>query len=239
MTRPGRWMARTACLDGPAVGPPHERPAEGKAARKRVPRSSHAALGLRPGATRSAILAAQEADRLQDLVPLRHARMSESPLRVLPRHPGRDGLGPRGLAPYGHLRPGVVVTRTSANFGLFASPERTLVFDANDFDETLPAPWEWDIKRLAASIVIAGRANGFTAGRTGCRPSPRCGRTASRWPLLDDAPHRRLVPQDRRGRDPRRGRAEHVFGRAPRAPKRRALLDGPAARRDALRRPAS
>ena len=50
-----------------------------------------------------------------------------------------------------------------SNFGLFASPERTLVFDTNDFDETLPGPWEWDVKRLAASIVIAGRANGFTA----------------------------------------------------------------------------
>ena len=52
-----------------------------------------------------------------------------------------------------------------SNFGLFASPERTLVFDANDFDETLPGPWEWDVKRLAASMVIAGRANGFSAGR--------------------------------------------------------------------------
>ena len=50
-----------------------------------------------------------------------------------------------------------------SNFGLFASPERTLVFDANDFDETLPGPWEWDVKRLAASMVIAGRANGFSA----------------------------------------------------------------------------
>src|SRR5436190_954629 len=49
-----------------------------------------------------------------------------------------------------------------SNFGLFASPERTLVFDANDFDETLPATWEWDVKRLAPSIVVAGRANGFT-----------------------------------------------------------------------------
>ena len=55
-----------------------------------------------------------------------------------------------------------------SNFGLFASPERRLVFDANDFDETLPGPWEWDVKRLAASIIIAGRANGFTR-----RPEPR------------------------------------------------------------------
>ncbi len=52
-----------------------------------------------------------------------------------------------------------------SNFGLFASPERALMFDANDFDETLPGPWEWDVKRLAASVVIAGRANGFSRGR--------------------------------------------------------------------------
>ena len=51
-----------------------------------------------------------------------------------------------------------------SNFGLFASPERTLVFDSNDFDETLPGPWEWDVKRLAASVVIAARSNGFTPG---------------------------------------------------------------------------
>jgi uncharacterized protein (DUF2252 family) len=53
-----------------------------------------------------------------------------------------------------------------SNFGLFASPERTMVFDANDFDETLPGPWEWDVKRLAASMVIAGRANGFSAAQS-------------------------------------------------------------------------
>ena len=70
-----------------------------------------------------------------------------------------------------------------SNFGLFASPERTLVFDTNDFDETLPGPWEWDVKRLAASVVIAGRANGFSAaaepcGRDGGRPRA----IASGWP---------------------------------------------------------
>ena len=70
-----------------------------------------------------------------------------------------------------------------SNFGLFASPERTLVFDSNDFDETIPGPWEWDVKRLAASIVIAGRTNGFTPPQAADRDAgdgPR--RTASRWP---------------------------------------------------------
>ena len=62
------------------------------------------------------------------------------------------------------------------NFGMFATPERHLVFDVNDFDETLPGPWEWDVKRLAASIVVAGRANGFTPrrGRPGGARA-RCG----------------------------------------------------------------
>ena len=70
-----------------------------------------------------------------------------------------------------------------SNFGLFASPERTLVFDSNDFDETLPGPWEWDVKRLAASVVIAAREQRLHAGRgADCRRSPRCAATASRWP---------------------------------------------------------
>ena len=71
-----------------------------------------------------------------------------------------------------------------SNFGIYASPERHIVFDANDFDETLPAPWEWDVKRLAASVVIAGRANGFSAART---EPPRCtpfARTGSGWRAL-------------------------------------------------------
>ena len=69
-----------------------------------------------------------------------------------------------------------------SNFGLFASPERTLVFDANDFDETLPGPWEWDVKRLGASMVIAARANGFIAARVPRRSDGRRTRAiASGW----------------------------------------------------------
>ena len=87
-----------------------------------------------------------------------------------------------------------------SNFGLFASPERTLVFDSNDFDETLPGPWEWDVKRLAASVVIASRANGFTPAATRTATLATVAAIASRWPATPDAPARHLVRPDDRGR---------------------------------------
>jgi len=143
---------------------PSERAAAGKAARQRVPRTAHAAFEPAKGRDPIAILAAQEADRLQNLLPLRHARMAENAFAYyrgtpavmafdLSRTPKTDIL----VQASGDCHLG--------NFGLFASPERTLVFDANDFDETLPATWEWDVKRLAASMVIAGRTNGFSTGQ--------------------------------------------------------------------------
>ena len=97
-----------------------------------------------------------------------------------------------------HHRPGIGDAHLS-NFGLFASPERTLVFDSNDFDETLPGPWEWDVKRLAASVVIAARSNGFTPAEA--RASTLATVAAYRDPdgaLLGDAAARHLVrPDDR------------------------------------------
>ena len=149
------WTAR------PWVNP-EERAVQGKAARKRVPRVSHAAFEPPPGRDPIAILAAQEEDRLQQLVPLRHERMAESAFAY---YRGTPAVMAFDLA--GTPRTDIIVQASGdahiSNFGLFASPERTLVFDANDFDETLPGPWEWDVKRLAASVVIAGRANGFSA----------------------------------------------------------------------------
>jgi uncharacterized protein (DUF2252 family) len=151
------WTAR------PWVNP-EKRAAAGKAARKRVPRVSHAAFEPAPGRDPIAILEAQEQDRLQDLVPLRHERMAEA---AFPYYRGTPAVMAFDLA--GTPRSDILVQAGGdahlSNFGLFASPERTLVFDANDFDETLPGPWEWDVKRLAASIVIAGRSNGFTAAQ--------------------------------------------------------------------------
>jgi uncharacterized protein (DUF2252 family) len=144
---------------------PEERAAEGRTARKRVPRTSHGAFEFRPGRDPIAILAAQEADRLQHLVPLRHERMAESAFAY---YRGTPAVMAFDLA--GTPRSDILVQASGdahlSNFGLFASPERTLVFDANDFDETLPGPWEWDVKRLAASVVIAGREDGFSAAQT-------------------------------------------------------------------------
>ena len=141
------------------------RGAEGKSARKRVPRVSHAAFEPAPGRDPIAILAAQEEDRLQDLVPLRHERMAESAFAY---YRGTPAVMAFDLA--STPRTDIVVQASGdahiSNFGLFASPERALVFDTNDFDETLPGPWEWDVKRLAASVVIACRANGFSASAT-------------------------------------------------------------------------
>ncbi len=169
------WTAR------PWVNPT-ERAAKGKAARKRVPRVSHAAFEPAAGRDPIAILAAQEEDRLQELVPLRHERMAESAFAY---YRGTPAVMAFDLA--STPRTDILVQASGdahlSNFGLFASPERTLVFDANDFDETLPGPWEWDVKRLAASVVIAGRANGFSAAPESARRRwPRCAATASGWP---------------------------------------------------------
>ena len=143
---------------------PSVRLEEGRAARKRVPRASHAAFEPRPGRDPIAILDTQEQDRLPDLVPLRHARMAESPFTYYRGTPAVMAFD-LAVTP----RTDIIVQASGdahlSNFGLFGSPERRLVFDANDFDETLPAPWEWDVKRLAASIVIAGRSNGFSAAQ--------------------------------------------------------------------------
>ncbi len=134
----------------------------GQAIRKRVPRTSHAAFAPAPDRDPIAILEAQEADRLVDLIPLRHQRMAASAFAYYRGAPAVMAFDLSGCP-----RTDIIVQASGdahlSNFGLFASPERTLVFDANDFDETLPAPWEWDVKRLATSVVIAGRGNGFTA----------------------------------------------------------------------------
>jgi uncharacterized protein (DUF2252 family) len=146
---------------------PATRAAAGKAMRAAVPRAAHAAFEPAPDRDPIAILAAQEEDRLPSLIPLRHERMAESAFAY---YRGTPAVMAFDLA--STPASGITVQASGdahlSNFGLYASPERTLVFDANDFDETLPGPWEWDVKRLAASVVIAARANGFSRaqGRT-------------------------------------------------------------------------
>ncbi|WP_395298098.1 DUF2252 domain-containing protein [Kitasatospora hibisci] len=140
---------------------PAERAASGRAARRTAPRSAHAEY--RPGPQRRdplAILEAQSARRVQELVPIRYGRMSESPFRF---YRGAAAIMASDLAdsPDSGIRAQLCGDAHMLNFRLLASPERQLVFDINDFDETLPGPWEWDVKRLASSLVIAARANGF------------------------------------------------------------------------------
>ncbi|GGQ89640.1 hypothetical protein Saso_40820 [Streptomyces asoensis] len=141
---------------------PQERAALGKAARAAAPRSGHAEFA--PGPDRPdplKIIEKQSASRLHDLVPIRYGRMSESPFRF---YRGAAAIMASDLAgtPTTGLRTQLCGDAHMLNFRLLASPERRLMFDINDFDETLPGPWEWDVKRLAASLVIAGRANGFS-----------------------------------------------------------------------------
>jgi uncharacterized protein (DUF2252 family) len=139
-----------------------ERIARGKAARAEVPRSSHAAF--EPTAARAdpiELLERQAKARVPELVPIRHGRMLVSPFTF---YRGAAGIMAADLA--ATPRSGLTVQSCGdahlSNFGAFASPERRLVFDINDFDETLPGPWEWDVKRLAASMLIAALDNGFS-----------------------------------------------------------------------------
>ncbi|MEU4357094.1 DUF2252 domain-containing protein [Streptomyces virginiae] len=140
---------------------PEERAAIGKEARNRCPRSGHAVYQPSPARPDPlAILEAQSATRVPELVPIRYARMTESPFRF---YRGAAAIMASDLA--GSPDSGIAVQLCGdahlLNFRLLASPERRLMFDINDFDETLPGPWEWDVKRLSASLVIAARANGF------------------------------------------------------------------------------
>ena len=138
-----------------------ERRALGREARKAAPRASHGAWAPAPDRPDPiALLRAQDDDRMTDLVPIRWGRMSASPLAF---YRGSAALMAADLAPL--PRTGLTVQLCGdahlSNFGLYGSPERELLFDVNDFDETLPGPFEWDLKRLAASFVLASRNNGF------------------------------------------------------------------------------
>lgn len=134
-----------------------ERISAGQLLRDSVPRDSHAAWTLSTGHRDPiAILEKSNEDRLPELVPIRYGRMLRSPFTFLR---GSAALMAHDLAttPSTGIRVQACGDCHLMNFGLFATPERNLVFDLNDFDETLPAPWEWDIKRLAASFAVAGR----------------------------------------------------------------------------------
>ena len=134
----------------------------GKQARKSVPRKLLASVSPRPdGFDPIAVLEAQAKTRVQNLVPIRYQRMSESPFAF---YRGGAAIMASDLAqsPQTSISVQLCGDAHLSNFGIFASPERNLVFDLNDFDETLPGPWEWDVKRLCASLVIAAQSNGFS-----------------------------------------------------------------------------
>ena len=137
------------------------REARGLEARSETPLSAHD--GWTPAADRPdpvALLEEQNTTREQDLVPVRHGRMSVSPFTF---YRGAAKIMSADLAstPRAGLNVQLCGDAHLSNFGLFASPERTLLFDLNDFDETLPGPFEYDVKRMAASFTIASRNNSF------------------------------------------------------------------------------
>src|SRR6476659_9253999 len=143
-----------------------DREARGADARIATPPQSHA--GWVPPSDRFdpvALLEAQNLTREQDLVPVRHGRMLVSPFTF---YRGAAKIMAADLKDT--PRAGLVVQLSGdahlSNFGVFASPERTLLFDLNDFDETLPGPFEYDVKRMSASFTIAGRNNGFSKAET-------------------------------------------------------------------------
>ena len=155
-----------------------ERRAAGKKARERTPRSSHA--GWRPAAGRAdpvALLEGQNLTREPDLVPVRHGRMMVSPFTFY-RGAAKIMAADLKDTPTAGLDVQLCGDAHLSNFGLFASPERRLLFDLNDFDETLPGPFEYDVKRMAASFTIAARNNGFSA--TDARASMAASVTAYR-----------------------------------------------------------
>jgi hypothetical protein len=139
-----------------------ERERLGKDARTRTPRSSHAEFS--PAADRFdpvALLERQAETRVPELVPIRYGRMLVSPFTFF-RGAALIMASDLASTPRSGFHAQICGDAHLSNFGLFASPERSMLFDVNDFDETLPGPWEWDVKRLAASVVIAARYREFT-----------------------------------------------------------------------------
>jgi uncharacterized protein (DUF2252 family) len=159
--------ANVTTIPTPPSSPAHlltveERTAAGKAMRDAVPRELHGEW--KPENNRRDpldILQSQDSLRVVSLLPIRYGRMLQSPFAFLR---GTAAVMAADLAntPVSGIRVQVCGDCHLANFGGFATPERNILFDINDFDETLPAPWEWDVKRLAASFVMAGRNNGLS-----------------------------------------------------------------------------
>jgi uncharacterized protein (DUF2252 family) len=147
-------------MDTPELPRTEERRAAGRALRQRVPRSAHAAFKPAPGRPDPiATLEASNRGRIPSLIPVRFGRMLPSPFAFL-RGAAPIMADDLAATPASGVRVQACGDAHVANFGVFATPERNLWFDVNDFDETLPAPFEWDVKRLATSVVVVGRQQG-------------------------------------------------------------------------------
>src|SRR5215469_13525192 len=157
--RSGAWTSRARSVAGEQLSRA-DRAARGKDARASASLESHAEFT--PDASRDPVglLLEQAKTRVPELVPIRYGRMLVSPFTYYrgAALPMADDLA---TTPTSGLRVQLCGDAHLSNFGAFASPSRRLVFDVNDFDETLPGPFEWDVKRLAASLAVAGRDNGF------------------------------------------------------------------------------
>jgi uncharacterized protein (DUF2252 family) len=160
---PGGGRARAGTGEQPSRA---DREARGKDARAQAPLESQAEFTPDKSRDPVGLLLEQDKSRVPELVPIRHGRMLVSPFTYY-RGAALPMAADLATTPASGLRAQLCGDAHLANFGAFASPSRRLVFDVNDFDETLPGPFEWDVKRLAASLVVAGRNNGF--GAKDCR----------------------------------------------------------------------
>lgn len=163
-TAPRRTRRRVAAPKARAVLPhptPAERAARGRAMRADVPRSSHAEWAAAPGRRDPVeLLEEQAVSRVDELVPVRYGRMLVSPFTFF-RGAAYIMAADLAAGPRTGLDAQLCGDAHLSNFGAFAAPDRRLVFSVNDFDETLPGPFEWDLKRLVASFAVAGRSRGF------------------------------------------------------------------------------
>jgi uncharacterized protein (DUF2252 family) len=151
--------------DPPTPATTETRAREGLRLRAQVPPDTQADLVSDGRDDPVQVIGDQVPARVPELVPLRHARMSASPFAFF-RGAAAVMAGDLARGRSSGLTVQLCGDAHLSNFGIFASPERRLVFDLNDFDETFPGPWEWDVKRLAASLVIAGRQNGYSGKQT-------------------------------------------------------------------------
>jgi uncharacterized protein (DUF2252 family) len=160
--KPARPVRRYRLDNAPERLTPAERAARGKAARAQAPLESHAVFDPPPDRPDPiALLEEQAKSRVTDLVPVRYGRMLVSPFSYY-RGAALPMASDLAATPVSGLPVQACGDAHLSNFGIFGSAEHRLVFDVNDFDETLPGPWEWDVKRLAASLEIAGRDSGFS-----------------------------------------------------------------------------